>query len=318
MKFLVVSINRAETYDINAKVIHNFFTSKNYVSSLISERYINFNKLFLILKEILKSNKIISPTPTPFNILFLFFCKLFGKDFFIGIHDPEPHEGKNYKRTLIYNFILTSLSSGILVFSEYSKNVLKSKMSNKNIYQLLLLPSSNSTTLEKIIKDFQYDFSLIGRLELYKGVDEFIMIAEQMPEKKFLLTGEDLIGIDEKKLPQNITFRNSYLDFDEYTDYIRKSKVLLMPYKSATQSGVVADAFQNKTFLISRNVGAIKEQLDVYKNGCVYDSLEEGLSICKNISEDIYQISEENQKAAIIRMKKKRDKHLDKLLEDIA
>ena len=132
-----------------------------------------------------------------------------------------------------------------------------------------------------------------------------------------LFRSENLIEIDEKKLPQNITFRNSYLDFDVYVDLIRKSKSLLMPYKNATQSGVVADAFQHKTFLISRNVGAIKEQLEIYKNGCVYDSFEEGLSICKNISEDVYLISEEEQKAAVITMNKKRDKLLNKFLTNI-
>ena len=314
MDIFIVNINRAKSFEANAQYLNNFIVSKGFSSTLFSAKKINLKQFISLLALILDAKSVVSPTPSPLNIFILLFSKILRKKFYVGIHDPEPHEGQKFKRTIIYNYFVTKFSDGIIVFSKFSESILKKKNPRKKIQQLLLLPSRKKNSNNNSKKELKYDFSLVGRLEKYKGIGEFIKIAAELPKSKFLLAGEDLIGINKNELPNNIIFENVYLDFEKYIEYIHNSKALLLPYISATQSGVITDAFHCKTYTISRNVGAIKEQLELFKNGEVFSSFEEGLEICRTISENKYVISNTDHDYAYESLAKERDKLLEEFV----
>lgn len=104
-----------------------------------------------------------------------------------------------------------------------------------------------------------------GRMNPYKGVDNLLEIASYCPDVQF-----DVVGrvdpqvqnlIDElKKLP-NVTINNDYVSNQEMEEAFIKADWIVLPYKSATQSGVVIDGYRYGRPCIAFNVGAIAEQV---------------------------------------------------------
>lgn len=105
-----------------------------------------------------------------------------------------------------------------------------------------------------------------GRMNPYKGVDNLLDIAKQCPEVQFDVVGRVDSQVQEqvdalKKLP-NVTMNNGYVTDEEMTAAFTKADWIVLPYNSATQSGVVIDGYRYGRPSIAFGVGAIAEQIE--------------------------------------------------------
>lgn len=105
-----------------------------------------------------------------------------------------------------------------------------------------------------------------GRMNPYKGVDNLIEIIKQCPEIQF-----DIVGrvdpqireqVDELKQFPNVSMNTGYVTDTEMEAAFVKADWIVLPYNSATQSGVVIDGYRYGRPSIAFNVGAIAEQIE--------------------------------------------------------
>ena len=104
-----------------------------------------------------------------------------------------------------------------------------------------------------------------GRMNPYKGVDNLIEIVKRCPEVQFDAVGrvdplvQDLT--EQLKALPNVTVNNDYVSDDEMAETFANADWIVLPYNSATQSGVVIDGYRYGRPCIAFNVGAITEQV---------------------------------------------------------
>lgn len=113
--------------------------------------------------------------------------------------------------------------------------------------------------------------TFFGRIWPYKGLDIFIkaanIVSNKYPDAKFLIAGkgEELENyVQYIKNPQSFEIKNHRLSLAEADEIFQKSSFIVLPYKDATQSGVIPVAYAYSKPVIASNVGALAE---VVKDG---------------------------------------------------
>lgn len=194
------------------------------------------------------------------------------------IHDVVPHEGKQSFFVKKFNNIIFKNVDKVIVRSqeslEYCRNSIK-KSFNKVCY----LP------LGRKWKEYSPFLStnkvlFFGRMTRYKGLNNLVKICSDLPEISFNIVGRpiekedaDLLNIL-KSMP-NVTVCDKYVDEKTMALYFKESECVVLPYNSATQSGVIVDAYSFSRPCIATGVGGIKEQIIDGKTGYVV-----GTNIC--------------------------------------
>lgn len=117
----------------------------------------------------------------------------------------------------------------------------------------------NDTNLKK-----EYDFSFLGHFRESKGVDLLIkawkLFHEKYPHANLLLAGNFPNGslLDLKDLEKfNVKLFPMYLSDEDYFNFLNRSKNIILPYKSGTNSGVLYN-------LIMMNVNIIYSDLPMF------------------------------------------------------
>ena len=211
-----------------------------------------------------------------------------------NIHDPLTHSGEFNLSREIYRKLWFNLIPSFVVFSEFSKTVLRPQINrNKKITVLKLMPytvykSFASISSESILKPKKY-ISFVGRISPYKGVDLFIeaidVVSKRYPEIQFFIGGKTIANYDPEFLNRkcdNIIIENKFLSNSEISDIINDSQLIVCPYKDATQSGVIMTAQALNCPVLVTPVGGLPEYIESGKSGLVskdvsVNSLSEGL-----------------------------------------
>lgn len=110
-----------------------------------------------------------------------------------------------------------------------------------------------------------------GRINPYKGADNLLEIVRLCPEITF-----DVVGrvdpqmeqvVEELRKEKNVHLNTGYVSDDEMREAFVGCDWAIVPYNSASQSGIIIDAYKLSRPVIAFNVGAIAEQVDDGKSG---------------------------------------------------
>lgn len=220
--------------------------------------------------------------PHSFNAVSCILLKLFFRDVktFSVIHDSKAHSSVNYKKIFfIFQYIQIKLTDHVILLSDYVKKEVTKiyPIAKKNIHTILIpstrmkAPSTQTHFEKKYI-------SFIGRLEGYQGIDTFMEIARSYKHKNsdvsFFLGGAGQIEkiIDVKNIPTNVVIRNEFIPNKDIDLILQKSFCMLLPYKDATQSGIIPLSFYNSCPVICSDVGSFSEFIKDKQNGFVIKS----------------------------------------------
>jgi glycosyltransferase involved in cell wall biosynthesis len=179
-----------------------------------------------------------------------------------SIHDVMPHNGdRNTSYVNLYNNAMLKVSREIIVHSEKSFSDLhqykiKSKIYVTNLwrqYNDYVHPLESNTIL------------MFGRLNWYKGVRFIGEIARKLPNVKIQIIGKaDVDVLDTlnslNKL-KNVLIINSTINEEEMRKYFTESELIILPYETATQSGVIVDSYSFSKPVVAFGVGGIPEQI---------------------------------------------------------
>ena len=110
-----------------------------------------------------------------------------------------------------------------------------------------------------------------GRINPYKGADNLLEIVDLCPNIHFDIVGrvdpqtEPIIRELERK--NNVHMQKGYVSDDDMKKAFIQCDWAIVPYNSASQSGIIIDAYKYSRPVIAFNVGAISEQIDDGKSG---------------------------------------------------
>lgn len=110
-----------------------------------------------------------------------------------------------------------------------------------------------------------------GRINPYKGADNLLEIVRLCPDIQFNVIGRvnpQMHDIVEKLgSEKNVKLNNDYVTDKEMREAFINCDWVIVPYNSASQSGIIIDAYKYSRPVIAFAVGAIHEQVDANKSG---------------------------------------------------
>ena len=145
-----------------------------------------------------------------------------------------------------------------------------------------------------------------GRINPYKGADNLLEIARNCPDIQFSVVGrvdpQMQQVVDELKKEKNVRLNNDYVSDEEMREEFIQSDWVIVPYNSASQSGIIIDAYKYSRPVVAFDVGAIAEQVEDKRSGyliqagdnisfssCLRDVINMPIEDYDNMSEYAYQ-----------------------------
>lgn len=198
----------------------------------------------------------------------IFFIKKY--NVVITAHDVSLHPGSD---TLINNLFLKiylGMGDRIIVHGDEIKNKLLDKGFKER--DVVVIPHG----VYSFFKSFSSDESeakeapkilFFGRILKYKGLDYLLkamkIICESCPEYKLVIAGNgdlsEYLPLISKLGLNHVEIHNYYIPDDEVYKFFESSKIVVLPYIEASQSGVIQIAYSFKKPVVSSMVGAIPE-----------------------------------------------------------
>lgn len=152
-----------------------------------------------------------------------------------------------------------------------------------------------------------------GLIRDYKGLDLLIDAMDQLDDSYQLLIAGEVYGdfakyqtqINHSKAAGRIYAFNQYINDDDIPAFFSAADALILPYRSATQSGVVSIAYHYNLPMLSTPVGDFQKSIGEPGTGIVTDEIS-STAIAKGIStlftaekQAIYKVNIEKEKAAL-------------------
>ena len=207
-------------------------------------------------------------SPHPWNVIYL--KMLNPSNTIITLHDPVPHEGESITKFIqYYNSGVKSLSKNIILHSNIYKNKIENEKNKIKVVNLAIRDSSN------------FDYVLppkpsvlfFGRIRPYKGIKCYIdackIVHKHMSDVEFYICGEGDLSEYQQDLLEipNFIIHNYEIPDDELESVFKRVSFVVLPYITATQSGVIPLAYSFGRTVIATNVGGIPEVVENNKTG---------------------------------------------------
>ena len=209
-------------------------------------------------------------------------------------HNVLPHiNGYKYKNILenIY-----SQFDGIIVHSEVLKKQMIEIFGEKvNDWSICVIPhGANYKLLEKVNKDIlndcikkiksfkaeRYNFLFAGNIHKNKGLDILLKAWKEhinrYSKDKLFIIGKPNYNLDYelqlvKSCKSSIIISFGYKSDEELLAYFLECDFVVLPYKEASQSGVLLTALTLGKPVIATNVGALPEVVNIVKGGYIVE-----------------------------------------------
>jgi len=203
-------------------------------------------------------------------------------------HNIKPHENNLVDNALI-KFYLKPFKRFMFMSSFVQKELNLYKNKYKSIVRFLPIDINYISTKNKssIRLDMGFDAKnkivlFFGLIRPYKGLDNLLNAIESFIINNangiLIVAGEAYENINKykeiaKKYDSNnqIIWINKFIDDKKIEELMLASDLLVLPYNSASQSGVLSQAWQYNLPAIVTNVGGLSEYVDENKSGYIVE-----------------------------------------------
>lgn len=204
------------------------------------------------------------------NILLMWMCPQCIR--FEAVHDVVPHDLS--KTVVLCTKLACRVADHVILRNEKYKKLLSDEYN---------LPMSKITCFapwryfpEEGKSTHSGKFLSFGRIRKYKGLDKLEEIIRDTPDVPYQIVGEpdeeSKSIVEALKKYKNVVMVDREVTDQEMIDYFNEADWVVLPYTSATQSGVIADSYRLSRPVIAFNVGAISEQVEDGVTGFLIDA----------------------------------------------
>jgi len=193
------------------------------------------------------------------------------------IHDLDPHSGTVYGRLLhLWNRQVVRHADYILVHGAcYRQRLIEQGVDPARVtHTPLCFPFVSHGALaqaEQATRQVSYEpwALFFGRLERYKGVDA-LLEAWRRGGVGLVIAGKGrLEACWSGPLPEGVEVRNRLIGDEEAIDLFTRCGLVVLPYRDATQSALVAAAYAFRKPVIVTEAGALPEYVEPGRTGWV-------------------------------------------------
>lgn len=195
----------------------------------------------------------------------------------LTIHDPRFHLGdKSSARTpqWVYDRGFKRADLIIVQASQMIAPVVEEVGIDRERLRVVPLVQLGDQNLAVDVAEEEATVLWFGRIWAYKGLDLLIQaqpeVNRRVPEARFIIAGrgEDFAPYREAMAdPDRFEVHNEFVTNELRAELFRRSTVVALPYREATQSGVVVNAFAYGKPVVATAVGGIQEQVDHDETG---------------------------------------------------
>lgn len=198
-----------------------------------------------------------------------------------------PHEKRIGDITLTKYFL--NSCDGFVVMSQTVKNDLLSLKPNAKyielehpIYNQFEAKISREEALIRLNLSPDKKYLLFfGFIRKYKGLDILIEALKHLPNDIELIVAGEVYGsfedyqmaIDNNRVADRVHLFNNYIGDNEVHLYFSAADVCVLPYRSATQSGITSIAYNFDMPLIATNTGSLSEVITPYNSGIMVEEI---------------------------------------------
>jgi glycosyltransferase involved in cell wall biosynthesis len=221
------------------------------------------------------------------SFFFVPLFRIFRVNIISTIHDGVPHVGDGHWMDLFNARVCCRHSHRLVFLSEYAKDRVQEKIGFKSEsavipHGVLDAQTSSNTNSNEVLRSYPNKFKLLflGRILHYKGVDLLLEALPMLDPNK--INGLTIAGKVDKNLaihqhtPQ-VSWIDRWLEPEEMNQLLADAHILVLPYREATQSGLVTLGISTNIPMVCTRVGALPEQLS--EDECVFaDAHPEGLA----------------------------------------
>jgi glycosyltransferase involved in cell wall biosynthesis len=192
------------------------------------------------------------------------------------VHDVYPHPDLRSFIDALPGIVRPAFVDVLIAPSTFSFSELARKYPNRHRIHSkhgVLMPPDETNA--QLVAERRHKQLFVGRIHPYKGLDTLVeayAIARRMNASLELsIVGRGVIGarLLRRIRELGISVDNRYLSDDELKEVIASHGVMVLPYTSATQSGVAAIALAHGLPCVATNVGGLPEQVIHGANGLI-------------------------------------------------
>ena len=283
---------------------NNYQNDQNIITLLDSINPLTWNKVSnYILKN--KINKIIFRYWHPFFIIpYIFIIKKIRKKnnkikIFCICDNVYPHKYFPLSKLLIKWFF--KKIDKFFVMSDNTFEQIKTYVNVKDIKKIFLpLKENFGPALEKYDSQkklkIETDFSVLffGLIRDYKGLDvllkSLVEFKKNKKDFKLIIAGECyenkekyLNFINQNDLQKNILWNESYIPDENVNLYFSACDLVVLPYKKASQSGIIPIAYNYNKIVLASNIPGLKEFIIKNHTGYLFEN-ENPDSLCEKLN----------------------------------
>lgn len=189
------------------------------------------------------------------------------------VHNSEFHE--KWPLSSMLSMYIYRSADKLMLLSKAGYQSLTKNYPQINPDQLILGFHPIYNVYKKTSTVIKEPFTMLffGFIKPYKGLDVLLeampQVIESVPNARLLIAG-DVYGnkdsirdlVSSLKLDSAVEAHLRYISSDEVGDFFGRASVVILPYRSATQSGIIAMAYAFGIPVIATDIGGLTEYID--------------------------------------------------------
>lgn len=207
--------------------------------------------------------------PGPLDLVMVAAMRFLGVPVTVFVHDWNLHPGDGYRGQLFLQRMLLRHADRVGLLSRHVAEQFTPSGRNRRKMPLIatLPPSLHAHTVPpRHARNDVTRLLFFGRLLPYKGLDLLADALEKLPrDARFMLRiagqGPPLPELRRLAADPRVEIHNHWIPEAEISDHVAWADCFVMPYREATQSGVIGFATAAGRSVVATRVGGLVEQL---------------------------------------------------------
>ncbi|MBI9047332.1 MAG: glycosyltransferase family 4 protein [Anaerolineaceae bacterium] len=190
------------------------------------------------------------------------------------VFDPTPHEGTPLY-FLIPELMVRKIPDAFIVQTDWLKKDFLSKgFSSERTYVIQLGSYSAITQWRQKDVPRKNIILFFGRIDKHKGIETLLQTApevlEKLPKWKIVIAGRGNFQPYQKLVKNDrIEIINEYIEDQKAARLFQQAKLVVLPYNSATSTGVVGVAYDFEIPVVATDVGSLGAVVEDKQTGLI-------------------------------------------------